>query len=64
MTKCQEKKIVEDALVLGNLMSDFANNLFFLKETIKGKKDELEIMKAKELGILHGDSSDLIRLCR
>ena len=30
VTKCQEKKLVKDALVLDNLISDFANNLFFL----------------------------------
>ena len=28
-------------------------------ETIKGKEEELKIMKAKELGKLHEDSSDL-----
>ena len=57
--KCLEEKTVEDALVLDSLMSVFANNLFFLKEMIKGKEEELAIMKAKKLGNLHEDSSDL-----
>ena len=30
-----------------------------MKETIKGREEELTIMKAKELGKLHEDSSDL-----
>ncbi|KAK3183531.1 hypothetical protein Dsin_030817 [Dipteronia sinensis] len=59
MIKCQEKKMVEDAHVLENLINYFANYLFFLKETIKGNEEELEIMKTNELGILHRDASDL-----
>ena len=56
---CLEEKTVEVALALYSLMIDLASNLFFLQETIKGKEEELAIMKIKELGVLHEDTSDL-----